>query len=130
MNTPYIPVLETYMKALGASDYATIVSLFAPGGRVRSPFLGEMEVKPFFEQLGNASAKNVITPIDIFVSSTEKNQAVAYFQYDWTVTDGTLITFKVMDLFRFKPGTDKVEYLDLIYDTHPIRATAGNKYEV
>ncbi|HEX7650403.1 MAG TPA: nuclear transport factor 2 family protein [Noviherbaspirillum sp.] len=117
------------MKALGASDYATIVSLFAPEGRVRSPFLGEMEAAPFFERLGTASEKNVITPIDIFTSSTEKNQAVAYFQYDWTVTDGTLITFKVMDLFRFKPGTDKVEYLDLIYDTHPIRATAGNKYE-
>ena len=88
-----------------------------------------MEAAPFFERLGTASEKNVITPIDIFTSSTEKNQAVAYFQYDWTVTDGTLITFKVMDLFRFKPGTDKVEYLDLIYDTHPIRATAGNKYE-
>lgn len=44
--------------------------------------------------------------------------------------DRTLITFKVMDLFRFKPGTDEVEHPDLIYDTHPIRATAGNKYEL
>ena len=126
----YIPVLEAYMKALGASDYATIVSLFAPEGRVRSPFLGELEAVPFFEKLASASEKNVITPIDIFSSSSDKNQAIAYFQYDWTVTDGTLITFKVMDLFRFKLGTNKVEYLDLIYDTHPIRATAGNKYEL
>ena len=126
----YIPVLEAYMKALGASDYATIVSLFAPEGRVRSPFLGELGAVPFFEKLATASEKNVITPIDIFSSSSDKNQAIAYFQYDWTVTDETLITFKVMDLFRFKLGTNKVEYLDLIYDTHPIRATAGNKYEL
>lgn len=126
----YVPILETYMNALGASDYDTIVSLFTSDGRVRSPFLGEMAATPFFERLAKASEKNVITPIDIFSSSSEKNQAIAYFQYDWTVADGTLITFKVMDLFRFKPGTNKVEYLDLIYDTHPIRATAGNKYEL
>jgi hypothetical protein len=127
------PGTRNLREALGASDYATIVSLFASGGRVRSLFLGEMEVKPFFEQLGNASAKNVITPIAIFVSSTDRtdrNEAVAYFQYDWSVTEGTLITFKVMDLFRIKPSTDKVEYLDLIYDRHPIRAAVGNKYEV
>ena len=118
------------MNALGASDYTAIVSLFTSDGRVRSPFLGEMDAAPFFERLAMTSEKNVITPIDIFSSSSKKNQAIAYFQYDWTVADGTLITFKVMDLFRFKPGTNKVEYLDLIYDTHPIRATAGNKYEL
>lgn len=35
-----------------------------------------------------------------------------------------------MDLFTFEPEGDKVIYLDLIYDTHPIRASAGNKYEL
>jgi hypothetical protein len=50
-------------------------------------------------------------------------------QYDWTVRDGTLIKFKVMDLFTFESGTNKITYLDLIYDTHPIRLSAGNKYE-
>ncbi len=127
---PYISILQTYMTALGQSDYATIKRLFAPGGKVLSPFLGEMPAAPFFDRLAEASARNVITAIDIFLSSTAKNRATAYFQYDWTVRDGTLITFKVMDLFTFDPGTDKVTYLELIYDTHPIRATAGNKYEL
>jgi len=126
---PYVSVLQVYMTALGRSDYATIKSLFAHGGKVLSPFLGEMEAGPFFDQLGEASSLNVITPIDIFVSTAGKHQAAAYFQYDWTVRDGTLITFKVMDLFTFKPGSNKVKYLDLIYDTHPIRSTVGNKYE-
>jgi hypothetical protein len=45
------------------------------------------------------------------------------------VRDGTLITFKVMDLFTFAPTGDKVIYLDLIYDTHPIWVSEGNKYE-
>ena len=126
---PYIRILRTYMTALDRSDYSTVKSLFAPDGKVKSPFLGEMPADPFFDRLAGASSKNVITPIDIFLSSAEKNHAVAYFQYDWTVRDGTLITFKVMDLFTFERGSDKVTYLDLIYDTHPIRASAGNKYE-
>ncbi|NEX59543.1 nuclear transport factor 2 family protein [Noviherbaspirillum galbum] len=125
----YTDILRTYMAALGRSDYATITGLFATDGRVRSPFLGEMPAVPFFERLGQASATNVIIPIDIFLSAQDKNHAVAYFQYDWTVRDGTLISFKVMDLFRFRPGTCEIEYLDLIYDTHPIRATAGDKYQ-
>ena len=126
---PYVRTLQTYMAALGGSDYATIKSLFAPEGRVRSPFLGDMPVGPFFDRLGEASTRNVITPIDIFLSHGAKNHATAYFQYDWTVRDGTLISFKVMDLFTFDPETAKVTHLDLIYDTHPIRASAGNKYE-
>jgi hypothetical protein len=89
-----------------------------------------MPAGPFFDRLAGASAKNVITPIDIFMSHSGKNHATAYFQYDWTVRDGTLITFKVMDLFTFDRDSVKVRYLDIIYDTHPIRASSGNKYEL
>jgi len=127
---PYVSILQTYMTALGQSDYAAVKSLFAPSGKVRSPFLGEMTFGPFFDRLAGASTRNVITPIDIFLSAAEKNHATAYFQYEWTVRDGTLITFKVMDLFTFESGTSKVTHLDLIYDTHPIRLSAGNKYEL
>jgi len=130
MKDRYIAVMRRYMAALHAADYPAIVALFAPGGRVVSPFLGEMEAGPFFERLGGASAKNVITPIDVFVSAGDTPRATAFFRYDWTVNDGTLISFDVMDLFEFEPGSDKVRRLSLIYDTHPIRATAGNKYEL
>jgi hypothetical protein len=122
--------MRRYMLALHAADYAQIVALFAPGGRVVSPFLGEMEAGSFFARLGGASTQNVITPIDVFVSADDTPRATAFFRYDWTVTDGTLISFEVMDLFEFAPGTDLVQRLSLIYDTHPIRATAGNKYEL
>ena len=125
----YAEVLHIYMEALGRSDYATIAGLFAPDGTVRSPFLGEMLAEPFFDRLGQASESNFITPIDVFLSEGDTTRAVAYFQYDWTVRDGSLITFKVMDLFTFLPDSDRVTHLDLIYDTHPIREKHGNKYE-
>src|SRR5215469_16406304 len=102
-----IHVLQTYMDALGRSDYGTVTSLFTAGGLVKSPFLGEMPAGPFFDRLAGASAKNVITPIDIFVSNSGKNHATAYFQYHWTVRDGTVITFKVMDLFTFEPAATR-----------------------
>jgi hypothetical protein len=127
---PYVRVLQIYMDALGRSDYGTVKGLFMPDGQVKSPFLGKMPAGPFFDRLAGASANNVITPIDIFLSNSGKNHATAYFQYDWTVRDGTLITFKVMDLFTFEPDSEKVAYLDIIYDTYPIRASAGNKYEL
>jgi hypothetical protein len=127
---PYVRALQTYMEALGRSDYGTVKSLFTPGGQVKSPFLGEVPAGAFFDRLATASAENVITPIDIFLSSSSTNYATAYFQYDWTVRDGTVITFKAMDLFTFDPDSDMVTYLDIIYDTHPIRASAGNKYEL
>ena len=127
---PYTAVLQRYMTALDQSDYATVKGLFAPQAKVLSPFLGEMPADAFFDRLAEASARNVITPIDIFLSTSDQRHATAYFQYDWTVRDGTRITFKVMDLFTFEPnGGDRVVYLDLIYDTHPIHLSAGNKYQ-
>ncbi len=127
--SPYLNVLRTYMQALGDSDYDTIKSLFAPHGKVLSPFLGEMDAGLFFDRLAEASTENTITPIDIFLSASDQNHATCYFRYDWTVRDGTVISFKVMDLFSFARDSDKIEYLNLIYDTHPIRMSAGNKYE-
>lgn len=127
---PYARVLQAYMDALGRSDYATVKGLFAPHAKVLSPFLGEMPAGPFFDRLAQASSMNVITPIDIFLSTAGKTHATAYFQYDWTVRDGTLITFKVMDVFAFELDSDRVAYLDIVYDTHPIRVSAGNKYEL
>ena len=125
----YAQVLHTYMEALGRSDYATIAGLFAPDGTVQSPFLGEMLAEPFFDRLSQASELNVITPIDVFLSDGNTTRAVAYFRYDWTVRDGSVITFNVMDLFTFAPDSDSVTRLDLIYDTHPIREKHGNAYE-
>ena len=88
-----------------------------------------MPAADFFGQLARASANNDITPLDVFVSESGADQAVAYFQYDWTMADGSVVVFKVMDLFRFEPDGARFASLDIIYDTHPVRAEHGDKYE-
>ena len=70
--SPYVNVLRIYMQALGDSDYDTIKSLFAPHGKVLSPFLGEMDADLFFDRLAEASTENTITPIDIFLRTPPK----------------------------------------------------------
>ena len=69
MSDNYETVLRRYMEALGASDYATIKSLFAEDGIVTSPFLGLMPACDFFDRLFGATKGNVITPIDVFLPS-------------------------------------------------------------
>ena len=121
-------VLERYMAALDAGDYEAILSLFDDGARVVSPFLGNMDAVAFFGKLSAASSENNITPMGIFLAADDTPQATAYFQYDWTLKDGTKVTFKVMDLFTFSSGSDKISQMDIIYDTHTIRETTGDKY--
>lgn len=121
--------LRKYMTALDAGDYPAIRSLFVDDGLVTSPFLGTMAAVEFFAKLELASSGNVITPIDIFLSQAGADRAVAYFQYHWTMADDSVVVFNVMDLFGFESGSDRFTKLDIIYDTHPIRAEHGDKYE-
>ncbi len=72
MSDNYETVLRRYMEALGASDYATIKSLFAEDGTVTSPFLGLMPARDFFDRLGGVTKGNVITPIDGFLPSGDQ----------------------------------------------------------
>ena len=80
MSDNYEALLRRYLDALGASDYATIKSLFAEDGTVTLPFLGLMPACDFFDRLGSATRGNVITPIDVFLPRVDQQHAVAYFR--------------------------------------------------
>ena len=82
MSDNYETVLRRYMEALGASDYATIMLLFAEDGTVTSPFLGLMPARDFFNRLAGVTKGNVINPIDVLLPSGDQQHAVAYLRYD------------------------------------------------
>ena len=129
MNDSRAKTIRSYMKALGEGDYDGILGLFAEGGIVSSPFLGTMSAIDFFAQLSKASEQNIITPIDVMVSDADPTRGAGYFEYDWTMADGSKVVFNVVDLFTFDAAGERFTSMTILYDTHPVRAEHGNKYE-
>jgi hypothetical protein len=73
----------------------------------------------------------VITLIDLFASVQPADDAMrvaAYFRYDWTLSDGRLVDFTCVDVFGFRPGSDRIASMHIVYDTHPLREQVGDKY--
>ncbi|WJN73772.1 hypothetical protein OH687_26025 [Burkholderia anthina] len=104
-----------------------ICALFTPDARIFSPFLGWMHAEPFFSKVAAASGESKITPIDICVSTTGARRATGYFIYDWALKDGSVARFECVDVFEFDIA-GLIERMIIVYDTHPIRSTVGDKY--
>jgi hypothetical protein len=131
MHTPQIATIRQYLACLHASDTQGLVATFEDDGFVVSPFLGTMKAGPFFAKLREASARSVITPIDLFASvepASQVQRVAAYFRYDWTLKDGKVVTFTCVDVFEFRPGSDRIASMTIVYDTHPLREEVGDKY--
>jgi len=123
----YTRQVDTYLKTLERGDVAEICALFTPDARIFSPFLGWMAPRPFFDKVAATSGQSRITPIDICVSATGARRATGYFVYDWALKDGSTVQFECVDVFEF--GDDaRIERMIIVYDTHPIRSTVGDKY--
>ena len=120
--------LKEYLAALEDGDLNRIVALFEADGWVLSPLLGRMSAQEFFPKVVAASSDTKLTVHDILVSSKGRPRAVAYFQYEWWLTDGTKVTFDCADVFTFNRETGKIASMVILYDTFPIREAVGDKY--
>lgn len=119
--------IEDYLAALQAGEVNAICAHFAPQARVFSPFLGWMDVRPFFEAVARASGTSVLTLLDICVSTRGRRSATGRFTYDWGLKDGSRVCFDCVDVFDFD-ADGQIEQLLIVYDTHPIRRDVGDKY--
>lgn len=127
-NSPRLATVRRYLRCLHASDTEGLIACFAPEGYVVSPFLGTMKARPFFTKLAESSQQSVITPIDLFESTSHARPRVAaYFRYDWTLKDGKVVTFTCVDVFEFDAEA-LITTMNIVYDTHPIREEVGDKY--
>lgn len=120
--------VEQYLAALEAGDTPAILALFSDDAWVLSPFLGRMSARDFFPRLAESSRASKLTVHDILLSAQGKRRAVGYFRYDWQLRDGSWVNFECADVFNFAAREDKIESLVILYDTHPIRASVGDKY--
>jgi hypothetical protein len=120
--------VHKYLSALEAGDAEQAASLFVPGGWVQSPFLGRLSVRDYVNKVASASSKAKLTVFDVLVSAEGHLRAVAYYQYDWSLKDGSNVTFDCADVFNFDSDTGRIESIVLVYDTDPVRAVVENKF--
>lgn len=125
--TVYEKVVADYIQALDAGDIEAILLCFADGAVVNSPFLGIMPAHEFFPKVLESSTKSDITLYDILLSAQGQPRAIGYFNYDWTLRDGSKVVFDVADVFDFDHD-GRISSMIILYDTHPIREQVGNKY--
>ena len=99
-----------------------------PDGWVQSPFLGRLPVRDFVEKVASASGASTLTVHDVLVSAEGHLRAVAYYLYDWSLKDGSRVSFDCADVFNFDPATGRIASVVLVYDTHLVRGVVENKY--
>jgi predicted SnoaL-like aldol condensation-catalyzing enzyme len=120
--------VHKYLSALEAGDAERAASLFVPDGWVQSPFLGRLPVREYVNKVASASSKAKLTVYDVLVSAEGHLRAVAYYQYDWSLKDGSNVTFDCADVFNFDSDSGHIESIVLVYDTDPVRAVVEDKY--
>jgi hypothetical protein len=120
--------VHKYLKALEAGDAEKAASLFVPDGWVESPFLGRLPVRDYVPKVAGASSGTKLKVYDVLVSAEGHLRAVAYYQYDWSLKDGSNVAFDCADVFNFDPDTGRIESIVLVYDTRPVRDIVENKY--
>jgi ketosteroid isomerase-like protein len=120
--------VRKYLAALEAGDVDKAASLFIPDGWVQSPFLGRLPVRDFLTKVARASSGARLTVYDVLVSAEGHLRAVAYYLYNWSLKDGSNVSFDCADVFNFDPNSGRIESIVLVYDTHPVRDVVENKY--
>lgn len=119
--------LQSYFHALDSGDLDGVLAVFAEDARVHSPFLGDLTARDFFPKVFAASSASDITLFDVLTSVRGQRRAIGYFRYDWTLQDGTRVQFDAADVFDFNAAGEIVR-MTILYDTHPLRETVGDKY--
>lgn len=114
--------MRRYLGAMERNSLDGVLECFAPDGIVESPIYGAMPAKPFYEKLfadTTAASVNIST---IYESVDVPDRAAAHFTYYWKRRDGTEIDTRLVDLFEFQPGGEKISRLTIVYDNPPKRA--------
>jgi uncharacterized protein with von Willebrand factor type A (vWA) domain len=120
--------VRKYLQALEAGDADKAAALFVADGWVQSPFLGRLPVRDFIKKVADASGNSKLTVHDVLVSAEGHLRAVAYYHYDWSLKDGTRVSFDCTDVFNFDPDTGHIASVVLVYDTHLVRGAVDKKY--
>jgi len=120
--------VRKYLAALEAGDVEKAASLFIPDGWVQSPFLGRVPVRDYVRKVVSASSGAKLTVHDVLVSAEGHLRAVGYYLYDWSLKDGSNVSFECADVFNFDLATGKIASIVLVYDAANRMGVVDKKY--
>lgn len=116
----YLQTATLYLEYLQAGNATAILSLFDAQATVLSPLYGQRSAEEFYQTLFEDTQKSETRILDLMTNTRNKSLAL-YFNYQWWLAKGEMVSFDVVDLFRFNHD-HKIVTLHIIYDTHPIRS--------
>ncbi|NNE03061.1 MAG: nuclear transport factor 2 family protein [Eudoraea sp.] len=106
---------KAYLTFLEAGAIDNILSLFAKNGEVVSPLYGAKPASEFYKELQADTQNSSITLNGIFTEELQNRMALL-FTYEWTLINGEVSRFDVVDIFEFD-SQSKITKLTIIYDT-------------
>jgi hypothetical protein len=122
-------VLQQYLDNLSAANYDAVISLFTDNALVISPLYGQVPAFQFYKDLFKDTQSSQLKLINMFIGTYKPDTAALQFEYLWTMANGEVVTFEVVDIIDFD-SNNKIVKLSIIYDTYYVRPVfAANDQE-
>lgn len=113
-------LIKEYFNGLESGNVEQLLSIFEENAVVLSPLYGRLSAKKFYSDLFKDTTQSKITLLNTLQSNENENTCAGHFRYDWTMKDGSLVTFECVDVFKVTEK-NKIEQLTIIYDTFGVR---------
>ena len=110
-------LIKNYLTALENGSLEETTKLFEEDAIVVSPLYGKVFAKQFYKDLFDDTNASSITLLNTFPSNEDENTCAGHFRYDWTMRDGSLVSFECVDVFKISEE-GKFKQLTIIYDTN------------
>ena len=108
-------IAKIYLKLLDKGDINGVLNLFTEHAKVESPIYGIKSAKDFYTQLNQDTNNSQLKLKGVF-HDLESGQVAIYFNYIWTMKNGKIAEFDVVDIIEFD-DSNKITFLKIIYDT-------------
>jgi ketosteroid isomerase-like protein len=108
-------VANQYIDFLEKGNISELLKLFTEDAIIDSPIYGIKSAADFYNELSNDTTNSELKLKGIFDDKDSINIAL-YFNYKWTMKNGKLVNFDVVDIIEFNEE-NQITKLKIIYDT-------------
>lgn len=112
-------IAKAYLDQLEADNLEGLLALFAENGKVVSPIYGTQDARSFYTALSKDTRDSKLYSDGLFMEP-DSNRIALLFDYQWTMENGNLVKFKVVDIIELDEA-HKITKLTIIYDAGEAR---------